>query len=100
MIAWDRIVTERDSRIFIGYSLRNSMECDGRLRYDRGTRRVKVLRLAQGAGEYETEKLADPICRQIEAGGLTWQISCLSYDGFSQNNVSLEPSRPCEDMRQ
>ena len=82
MIAWNRIITEHDTRIFIGYSLRGSMECDGRLRYDRGTHTVKVLRLAHGAGRYETERLAEPICRQIEAGGLNWQISCLSYDGF------------------
>ena len=82
MIAWDRIVIEHDNRIFIGYSLRGNMECDGRLRYDLGTQDFKVLRLAHGAGRIETERLADPICRQIAAGGLTWQISCLSYDGF------------------
>ena len=88
MIAWNRIVTEHDSRIFIGYSLRGSMECDGRLRYDRGTHTVKVLRLAHGAGRMETECLADPICRQIAAGGLTWQVSCLSYDGFPSSKTS------------
>ena len=88
MIAWNRIVTERDSRIFIGYSLRNSMECDGRLRYDRSTHTIKVLRLAHGTGSTETEWLMEPICRQIAAGGLTWQISCLSYDGFPPSNSS------------
>lgn len=88
MIAWNRIVTERDSRVFIGYSLRNSMSCDGRLRYDRNSHTVKVLRLAHGADRRETERLAEPICRQIDAGGLTWQVSCLSYDGFPPDKTS------------
>lgn len=83
MIAWNRIVTEHDSRIFIGYSLRENMECDGRLRYDRGTHGLKVLRLARGASKSETERLTEPLCRQIEEGGLTWQISCLSYGAFN-----------------
>lgn len=88
MIAWNRIVTVRGNRVFIGYSLRGSMECDGRMRYDRETRKLKILRLAHGAGPTETEWLMEPLCRQIAAGGLTWQISCLSYDGFPSGSLS------------
>jgi len=68
MYGWCKLLEENDKTMLIGYSWQSDDTCDGRLKYDKTTKEMKLEKLSISADKDDTSYFICPLRSRIRKG--------------------------------
>lgn len=68
MYGWCKLTNDSEKQFEIAYSLGKNNSCDGKLIFDKETKKVTIAKLSEGAGEVLTKAFICPLRSRMREG--------------------------------